>query len=177
MPKMKLALASLFLGLRLGLPAHAQDVDEQQFAMALMQSMNRHSITYNREVCGYILRDQAGRLSSSKSSWGGRDSCAMMDAPAGMRIISSWHTHAAFDPRYDNEVPSTIDVEGDMGRGTNGWVATPAGRLWFIDGQTGVMRQVCGKNCLPADPYVVSEPHPEAAKTYTLDQLYRRFGG
>ena len=177
MSKMKLAIASLFLSLCLGLPAHAQDADEQQFVMALMRSMNRHSITYNREVCGYVLRDQAGRLSSSKSSWGEHDSCAMMDAPAGMRIISSWHTHAAFDPRYDNAVPSTIAVESDVSRHTTGWVATPAGRLWFIDGQTGLMRQVCGENCLPTDPNIVSDPHPKAAKTYTLDQLYRRFGG
>lgn len=156
--------------------SRAQSLEEQQLVMALLRSLNVASITHNREICGYIVRRPDGRLYSTKQSWGGPATCAMAQVPPDHVIVSSWHTHAAWDPNYDNEVPSTIDVEGDMSRGTNGWVATPAGRLWFIDGGRGTSRQICGPNCLPSDPNLGQDGHAEPAKSYTLDALYRRFG-
>lgn len=69
-----------------------------------------------------------------------------------------------------------LDVEGDMSFGVNGWVATPGGRLWFIDGETGSTRQVCGRDCLPSDPNFFAEDYGPVAKEYTFEQLRRRFG-
>jgi len=169
-------LISALLALVLTTPAaFAQSVEETELVYALLRNMNQQSITHNREVCGYIVRTPAGTLEVSKVSWGGPASCATIPVPPEYTIISSWHTHAAWAPGYDGEVPSTIDVEGDMGMGINGWVSTPGGRMWFINGQTGFMYQVCGRDCLPTDPGFYPEEHGPVEKQYTLAQLRRRF--
>ena len=95
----------------------------------------------------------------------------------GMDVVSSWHTHAAWARGYDGEVPSIQDVEGDMRQGIkNGWVGTPGGRLWHVDGRTGDMRQVCGRAACPEDPGLLPEEHGPVSEAYTLDGLYARFG-
>jgi len=168
-----LATASAFL---LSPPAHAQDMREMQFVLGLMESMNQLSVRFNREVCGFILQDAAGNYSSTKVSWGGEASCASLPIEPGMRAVSSWHTHAAWGIGYDGEVPSIQDVEGDMRFGVNGWVATPGGRLWYVDGTTGFIMQACGRGCLPGDPGFFPEEHGPVAENYSLDGLYQRFG-
>jgi hypothetical protein len=157
-------------------PATAQSAEETEFMMGLMESMNQLSLRFNREVCGFVLVDGQGNYSSTKVSWGGHASCASLPLEEGTRAVSSWHTHAAWAREYDNEVPSIQDVEGDMRMGVNGWVGTPGGRLWFVDGQSGIMRQVCGPDCLPTDPNSVHEVNDAPSQTYTLDGLYGRFG-
>ena len=158
------------------LSSHAQSADEIAFVRGLMESQNQLSIRFNREVCGNILRHRDGTYTSTKSSWGGHASCASMPFNTDAVVVSSWHTHAAYARAYDNEVPSTQDVEGDIATGRNGWVGTPGGRLWYIDGRTGDMRQVCGPNCLPTDPNATDAFHAPVPERMTLDQLYDRFG-
>jgi hypothetical protein len=157
-------------------PASAQSGQEAAFVLGLMESMNALSVRFNREVCGYVLRHSNGAYSSTKASWGGHASCASPAVADGVDVVSSWHTHAAWVPDYDGEVPSVQDVEGDMERGVNGWVATPGGRLWFVDGRTGIMRQFCGLDCLPMDPDFVVDDYGPVDEVYTLDRLYARFG-
>ncbi len=167
-------ISALIVSLFLALPSYAQSVQETELVHALFRGMNPQSIEHNREVCGYIVLSPSGQLEVSKASWGGEASCATLPVPPGYTILSSWHTHAAWGRGYDGEVPSTIDVEGDMRLGINGWVATPGGRLWFINGQTGFMYQVCGRECLPTDPNFFPEEHGPVEKQYTLAQLRRR---
>jgi hypothetical protein len=154
----------------------AQSPEETAFARGLLTNLNRLSIQFNREVCGFIVRSPSGRIQSTKASWGTAASCMSNPVPPEMTVISSWHTHAAWGLGYDGEVPSTIDVEGDMRMGVDGWVSTPGGRLWFIDGQTGRLEQICGRDCLPADPNFYPEEHGPVAKNYTLSTLQSRFG-
>ncbi|WP_071675954.1 DUF4329 domain-containing protein [Nioella nitratireducens] len=168
---------ALFALLTMAVPATAQSVEETELVHALFRSMNPQSIAHNREVCGYVVRSPAGELGISKVSWGSPAACATIPVEPGFTIVSSWHTHAAWAQGYDGEVPSTIDVEGDMQMGVNGWVATPGGRLWFIDGQSGFMYQVCGRECLPTDPGFYPEEHGPVEKRYTLAELRRRFVG
>ncbi|PWK59275.1 DUF4329 domain-containing protein [Roseicyclus mahoneyensis] len=173
--KMTSTLCAALLAL-VPLQAPAQSAQETAFIMGLMESMNALSVRFNREVCGYVLRHSNGAYSSTKVSWGGQASCASLPVQDGLEVASSWHTHAAWDPAYDGEVPSIQDVEGDMRMGVNGWVGTPGGRLWFVDGQTGSMRQVCGRGCLPVDEAFGAEDFGPVGETYTLDSLYARFG-
>ncbi len=169
------ALALMLMVLPMKAPA--QSAEETAFVRALMESMNALSVRFNREVCGFVLRDPDGSYSSTKASWGGPASCASEPLEAGVEVVSSWHTHAAWAEGYDGEVPSTQDVEGDMAFGVNGWVGTPGGRLWFVDGATGTVRQSCGRDCLPVDPNFFPEEHGPVAEVYTLDALFARFGG
>ncbi|MFW5655551.1 MAG: DUF4329 domain-containing protein [Roseicyclus sp.] len=170
-----LALAVL-LAAGVSKASHAQSEGETAYVLALMESMNQLSVRFDREVCGFILRNADGRYSSTKVSWGGNASCASLPLEPGASVISSWHTHAAWSRGYDGEVPSILDVEGDMSMGINGWVATPGGRLWHVDGQTGALRQVCGRGCLPVDPHFVAEEHGPVPDRLSLEGLYARFG-
>lgn len=177
MKSRNLAAAVMICAALSGGPAPAQSGQEAAFVLGLMTSMNTLSIRFNREVCGYVLRHPNGAYSSTKASWGGHASCASLPVEDGVVVASSWHTHAAYAPDYDGEVPSVQDVEGDMQLGVNGWVATPGGRLWFIDGTSGTMRQFCGRGCVPEDPAFIPEDHGPVADSYSFDALIARFGG
>lgn len=159
------------------LAAKAQSAEETEFVMALFANINPLSIEFNREVCGYIIRHPDGRFTSTKLSWGSEAMCTTLPLEPGVRAVSSWHTHGGYDHNYDSEVPSTLDVEGDMRQGVNGWIATPGGRLWYVNGRTGHAEQVCGTACLPQDPNFVPQDYGPVAKDYSLDELYARFGG
>ena len=169
-------IAAFCMGLLLGSPALAQSAEEAELVVAMFRSMNPQSITHDREVCGYIVENPSGRIEVGKASWGGNASCGTIPPPDGFRVLASWHTHAAWAAGYDNEVPSLIDVEGDMSLGINGWIATPGGRLWYVNGQTGEMHQYCGAQCLPFDPDAQMDTRGPVDKRYTLLQLRARFG-
>jgi hypothetical protein len=175
-PMKPFAPLALIVACLLAPPAAAQSAEESAFVIALMRGMNQLSVRFDREVCGYILRDATGVYSSTKVSWGGAASCASLPLGPGVPVVSSWHTHAAWAEGYDGEVPSIQDVEGDMRMGMNGWVATPGGRLWFVEGRTGQLRQVCGRGCLPVDPGFVPEEHGPVPEALSIDGLYGRFG-
>jgi hypothetical protein len=67
------------------LPTAAQSADETAFVTALMRAMNQLSVRFNREVCGFVLRDADGRYSSTKVSWGGAGELRVPAAAAGRR--------------------------------------------------------------------------------------------
>jgi hypothetical protein len=172
MPRSRLALR-LCLCL-LAAPAAAQDAREVALAREILAGAQAPSFQRNREYCGTIGADRNGRLLHSEPRRGGRDSCTPRDHPDAWDVFASFHTHGGFDPEADSEVPSVYDVQSDMAEGLDGYVATPGGRLWFIDGQTGVVRQICGLGCLPADPDFVPGLFGPIATRYTLSELDRR---
>ncbi|MDJ0827212.1 MAG: DUF4329 domain-containing protein [Rhodobacter sp.] len=155
-------------------PADAQTQAEVEFAMKLLASVQADSFDRNREYCGTIGVDETGRLIASQPRRGRRDSCQPRDPRGVTEVIASFHSHAAFDADADSEVPSVDDVLGDMEEGIDGYVATPGGRFWFIDGQTGSVRQICGLGCLPADPDFVPQVFGPVRQRYSLGELERR---
>jgi hypothetical protein len=54
-------------------------------------------------------------------------------------------------------------MEGDADEGIDGYVATPGGRLWYIDTVDMVASQLCGIGCLPRDPKFVAGQNGEIA--------------
>lgn len=110
------------------------------------------SIAQNVEFCGYVGFDETGRLVVSDGARGDESSCLPEDPDEIDLITASWHTHGAFSTDYFNEVPSISDVEGDEAEGIDGYVATPGGRLWYVDTEEMMIRQLCGLGCLPSDP-------------------------
>lgn len=160
--------------LALAVPVSAQSREEMDLARETLRGLQAQSIQGNREFCGVIGRDGAGRLVLSTVARGARARCRYPKAPPGTKVVATFHTHGAFLERFDNEVPSALDVLADMATGTNGYISTPGGRLWLVNGRTGDVRLICGPKCLPWDPrYVPGLAGPVAGK-YTLDQLKRR---
>lgn len=157
--------------------AEAQSARELAFAKATLAELQVLSLRKNREFCGLFGFDLEGNLMATKARPGGKSSCAPYPVKNDVVIIASYHTHAFFDPRYDGEVPSVADVEGDMADGVDGYIATPGGRMWFIDGGSGASRQICGVGCLPMAAGYDPDAAGPISKSYTLAALRRREGG
>ncbi|UTH48519.1 DUF4329 domain-containing protein [Loktanella salsilacus] len=162
----------IFLPLLLAAPATAQDAQELALARTVLSDLQTLSFKKKREYCGYLGLTRDGTLISSDPVVGDMASCAAR-FPDDIAVIASYHTHGTFDEGYFNEMPSTIDVESDSAAYMNGYVATPGGRLWFINGRTRVSRQICGLGCLPVAPQFRKEADGEVAEEYTFEALRR----
>ena len=154
--------------------ALAQSHAEQKFARQVLTDLQATSIASNREYCGIIGLTETGGLVASAPRKGRRDSCRPRDPYSAVELIASYHTHAGFDEGADSEVPSASDVIGDMEEGLDGYVSTPGGRLWFIDGQSGTVRQLCGLNCLPSDPDFRPGQWSPVKQRFSLSELEAR---
>ena len=152
-------------------PVAAQDGAELALAKRVLAELNPVSIRDNREYCGYIGFDDDGRLAFSQPARGDLESCEPNDPDELAVIVASYHTHAAYSPDYYNELPSGEDVEGDEAEGIDGYVATPGGRLWYIDTEEMVISQICGIGCLPKDPDFVAGDLGIIAQSYEYDEL------
>ena len=157
-------------------PAIAQDRDEIAFVTDLLRDLQPPSFAENVEFCGIIGFDAAGDLVASPISRGDEASCFVEDDGTVEVPVASFHTHAAFSEDYSSEFPSVDDVEGDEAEGIDGYVATPGGRLWYIDtAEDIVISQICGVGCLPSDPNFVPGADGEIAQSYTYDELVTFF--
>jgi len=147
---------------------------EVAFIKARLNAIQPRSIAEDREYCGYLGLLPNGDFAISPPKRGASAGCTPANPPANMRIIASYHTHAAYAPRYDSEVPSSTDLQGDISEGINGYVSTPGGRLWFTDGAARNTVQLCGVGCLASDPRFRPERDNPVRQSYTLAALRRR---
>lgn len=142
-----------------------------QFAITVLNGIQAQSIAEHREYCGYIWQDQAGRLQATRPVAGTRLGCEMPAPQVGTGILASYHTHGAYDAALAGEVPSAVDLHGDFAYGMNGYVSTPAGRVWLVDNQTRSTRQICGRGCVRSDPRYVAAYDANIQHAYRVDQL------
>ena len=141
-----LVLACLFAS-----PVVAQDAREMAAARKILEELQPLSIRENREYCGVLLRLPDGSLISSKAFRGRKARCTVKHIPTGAEVVASYHTHGAFLAGYDNEVPSILDLEVEVEWGIDGYVSTPGGRFWHVNGRNGTIQMICGRGCMPSD--------------------------
>ncbi len=154
-------------------PGAAQGRGELRFAKAVLGQLQQRSFSENREFCGYIGRDADGRWRASLAYRGHQDSCDPR-FPEDMTVVASFHTHGGFMEDASSEVPSVNDMEADEAEGIDGYVATPGGRLWYIDTTEMVASQLCGIGCLVQDPAFVAGADGEVYQSYSVDELIAR---
>lgn len=157
----------------LALPATAQTPDLTALAKTTLNAVQAKSQATNREYCGYIGTID-GVLVATPAKRGRLDSCKPKRPPRRMEVIASYHTHAGFDDEVDSEVPSVDDMFADEEEGINGFVATPGGRLWFIDSRKMIAKQLCGIGCLLKDATFKPRIYGPVKNRYTIDQLIDR---
>ena len=153
---------------------HAQEAAELTLVKEVFAELQPRSIRWNREYCGYIGYDADGTLAASRPTPGKRDACLPEDPENLQTIVASYHTHGAFSTDYANEVPSGEDMEGDEDEGIDGWVATPGGRLWYIDTEDMVTTQICGIGCLPMDEDFLPGDMGHIAQSYSYEALVKK---
>lgn len=158
-----------------GAGANAQDGAELRLVKALFAEVQPLSIRKNREYCGYIGLNAEGHLMATAPKRGGKYGCRP-DNPAELTVVTaSYHSHGAFVSGYASETPSVDDMEADESEGIDGWVATPGGRLWYIDTTDMVTAQVCGLRCLPWDQKFDPDDMGPVANSYAYEALVRYF--
>lgn len=141
------------------------------FVKKLFNDIQQKSFTNNREYCGYIGFDKNDQLIATKATKGEIDGCLADEPPEDMALYASYHTHGAFSTTDDTEVPSFDDIAADMQEQVDGFVATPGGRVWRIDGKKGIATLQCGRNCILSDPKFDDEIMDPFEKSYTLEEL------
>ncbi len=65
-----------------------------------------------------------------------------LNVPSGTTTTASYHTHGAFDPIYDSEHFSIMDVTMNNTWGVDGYLGTPAGYLKYHHYVTGIITTV-----------------------------------
>ena len=152
------------------------DAQLTEAARAQLTKLQQRSFDEETEFCGLLAENARGEIVSRTVRVGDHESCdiAYFDVRT-LYPLATYHTHAGYNTAYDSEVPSTIDIEGDIDSGMDGFVSTPGGRFWRIDAQSGTATQVCGEGCLPRDPRYRSCRGGEPEQSYTLATLEQRF--
>jgi len=138
---------------------------------SVLGALQAKSFEHNREYCGYVGYDDDGLLMATPARRGRKGGCRPRDPYELATVIASYHTHGAYSESYTSEIPSADDIEADLSEGIDGWVATPGGRLWFIDTEDMVVSMICDLGCLPSDPDFVPGDIGKIADSYTYDQL------
>lgn len=178
---------SIVLGLAvLAQPAHPQQADLriseaelprlEQTARRALRIIQAKSIRENVEYCGYILRRGENRFHIEKPTKGDENGCALAYVPDDGPHVASYHTHSGYAADADSEVPSVIDIEGDMADRLVGYISTPGGRFWRSNSAVGTATMICGLGCMPSDPKFRKDRDDPIPKLLTLDALKRRHG-
>lgn len=154
----------------------AQDQALVTAAKAILDSVQANSFAANREYCGLLGFNQAGQIVATRPRKGRRDSCIPRDFfDAEIEPIASYHTHGAYDPEADAEVPSLGDLDADTEEGLEyGFMSSPGGRFWVIDPARAEVRQICGVGCMVQDPNFSAGDHGPIAQRYSRDALLAR---
>jgi len=155
-------------------PAFAQDALITQAARQVLSGLQAQSFRDDREYCGTIGVDRAGRVLATRPRRGGQNGCSPRRGRSMVDVLASYHTHGAFSPNADSEIPSPGDVRADRRQGVDGYIATPGGRLWFVDGAGARVQLICGPGYLPSDPWFVRGGFGVVAPAYTLTELGAR---
>ena len=164
-------IAFIFIAMSLATAAGAQDKSLVAAARATLAKLQQPSFGANREYCGLIGIAPNGQIVATRARKGRVDSCRPRDFSSRVDVVASYHTHGAFDADVDAEVPSVDDILADQSEGIDGFISTPGGRLWFVDGKRGAAIQLCGLNCLPSDPEFRPRVYGPVATKYTLSEL------
>ena len=166
-----LRVVGLFLLMWIGAGATAQSAEEIALAKDTLGALQQPSFDTDREYCGYFGYDADERLVATPITKGLRDECTYDGPEDDLVLVLSFHTHGRFNPDYAAEVPSVTDIEADEAEGIDGFVATPGGRLWYVDTTDMIVRQVCGLGCLPQDPRFIEGADGDIEISYTYQEL------
>ena len=118
--------------------------------------------------------DAKGRYVVGPISRGTPARCTFRRPNSAKRIVASFHTHGGYMAGYDNEVPSIIDLESERAHGLRGYVATPGGRFWLVDGPKSKVELLCGPKCLPWDPRFTDGELDRIRGSYSRQELFER---
>jgi hypothetical protein len=145
-------LAAAAVGIALVASSGSDSTDSQlrystqtNAAYNVVNGINPTSVAQNLEYGGWVYRNADSTFSASEPKKGTVDKVNLgspLDSPSGTTTTASYHTHGAFDPRYDSENFSLMDVTMNNAWGVDGYLGTPAGNLKYHHYLTGIIATV-----------------------------------
>jgi len=105
--------------------------------------INSTSISENREHGGLIYRNSDGSYSFTGPIAGKEASVDPRNAPApnGANVTAYYHTHGAYDPKYNSEYFSTNgDIPYAKRNEMDGYLATPMGKIKYYNYTNDVIK-------------------------------------
>ena len=157
-------------------PPPLSDAEISRAIRYLDTSVQPPSIAGGREFCGYFGVLPSGDFTASDPLPGGPDFCDLPGLPTNFQATASYHSHGRHDGISDGEVPSVDDILSDAAEGVWGFVATPGGRVWLIDGYDRSATLLCGPGCIRTDPGYREDPLDPVQPFYTLEDIRFRQG-
>lgn len=166
-------LMSQMIGLPLTATSYADDV--KAVALQALEIAQPNSFKNNIEYCGLIGYHRSGALFFSPPVPGLINSCNPGLDPFGWtRVVATYHTHGAHTFDSDAEVPSVEDLLADFAEGTDGYIATPGGRVWHVSVKDRKAYMLCETGCVIADEAYRECEALKPAQEYTLKALRER---
>ena len=136
------------VGVALVATSGSDDVDNQlrfstqhQAARNVLNGINPTSVSQNLEYGGWVYRNSDNSFSATEPIKGSVDSVNIGSpsrVPSG-HATATYHTHGAYDPRYDSENFSHLDITINNNWKVDGYLGTPAGYFKFHHYLTGVI--------------------------------------
>ena len=111
-------------------------------ARQVLNGINPKSVAENREYGGWVYRNADATFSATEPKQGTVDAVNIgspNSVPRGTVATASYHSHAAYDPRYDSEHFSPTDIAMDVAWGVDGYLATPVGTFKYHQYLTGLI--------------------------------------
>ncbi len=154
---------------------HASADEISDMAKQALEIAQPNSFKNNIEYCGLIGYHLSGALLFSPPIPGFRNSCNPGLNPwAWKEVVATYHTHGAHTFDSDAEVPSVEDLLADFAEGTDGYIATPSGRVWHVSVKDRKAYLLCGVKCVTSDPGYQPCQALKPADEYTLKTLKKR---
>lgn len=167
----------LALSLFWGSPLYANSDEIENMALTALNIAQPNSFKNNIEYCGLIGYHRSGALLFSPPIPGFRNSCNPGLNPwAWKEVVATYHTHGAHTLDSDAEVPSVEDMLADFAEQTDGYIATPGGRVWHISVKDKKAYLLCGPGCVKSDEKYQECENLKPENEYTLSSLRQRIG-
>jgi|TARA_B100000315_G_scaffold56204_2_gene50456 hypothetical protein len=141
-------LAAGAVGIALVATSGSDDTDSQlrfstqhETARNVLNSVNPTSVAQNLEYGGWVYRNSDTTFSATEPVKGTVDRVNIgspTSVPSGY-ATASYHTHGAYDPKYDSENFSYLDITMNNNWGVDGYLGTPAGYYKYHHYLTGVI--------------------------------------
>ncbi len=164
-------IAIIFLATSVNAYENPLEKQDFEFIKKFLNTVQAKSFEQNSEFCGYIYINKVGKLSVTKPTKGDADSCLADEPAEDLALISSYHTHGAFTPDADTEVPSSNDILADIDEEVDGFISTPGGRIWYLDSVKETATMLCGEKCVLQDPNYDVNLIYVPKEFYTLQEL------
>ncbi len=136
------------VGVALVATSGSDDADNQfrfstqhEAAWNVLNGVNPTSVAQNLEYGGWVYRNPDNTFSATEPIKGTVDRVNIgspTSVPSGY-ATATYHTHGAYDPKYDSENFSYLDITMNNNWGVDGYLGTPAGYYKFHHYLTGVI--------------------------------------